>query len=145
MSKFILVKDTNFGKLKCDIWQRGEEFFMTREQIGRALEYKNPREAISKIHNSHKERLDKFSTVSKTDTVGKVRETFLYSAKGVYEICRWSRQPKANDFYDFVYEILEGLRKGYLKLQVEKQSLEWQQAREQGKLMRREETEEKAA
>lgn len=141
MSKFVLVKDTNFGKLRCDVWQCGEEFFMTREQIGKSLGYKNPRKAISNIHNSHKERIDKFSVVRKTRTTdGKEYETFLYSTRGVYEICRWSNQPKANDFYDFVYELLEGLRKGYLKVQIEKKSLEWQQIRQQGKLTRREET-----
>ncbi|MBR4632927.1 hypothetical protein IKR55_00410 [bacterium] len=141
MSKFILVKDKKFGKLKCDVWQSGEDFFMTREQIGKALGYKNPKKSISDIHNRHKERMDKFSTVRKTQTVdGRERETFLYSTRGVYEICRWSNQPKANDFYDFVYELLEGLRKGYLKVQAEKQNLAWQQTRQLGKLARREET-----
>jgi len=39
----------------------------------------------------------------------------LYSAKGVYEICRYSQQEKANDFYNFVYEILEALAKAKLR------------------------------
>lgn len=43
-------------------------------------------------------------------TDGKLYDTHLYTAKGVYEICRWSRQTKANAFYDFVYEVLESLR-----------------------------------
>lgn len=37
-------------------------------------------------------------------------DTTLYTAKGIYEICRWSRQPKADAFFDFVYDVLEGLR-----------------------------------
>lgn len=104
MSKFILVKDKKFWNLRCDVWQSGEDFFMTREQIGKALGYKNPKKAISDIHNRHKERMDKFSTVRKTQTVdGREHETFLYSTRGIYEICRWSNKPRANDFYDFVY------------------------------------------
>lgn len=66
----------------------------------------------------------------------------LYSAKGVYEICRWSRQPKADEFYDHVYEILEGLRLGYLKLSYERQTESWQTARIEGKKVRRLETDE---
>jgi len=64
----------------------------------------------------------------------------LYSAKGVYEICRWSRQPKADAFYDHVYDILEGLRLGYLKLTTEHQSPHWQQTRLESKINRRMET-----
>lgn len=88
---------------------------MTRQQIGNAMEYAEPRKAIANIHAAHKERLDRYSTVLETRTLdGRIREVFLYSAKGVYEICRWSRQPKADEFYDKVYDILESIRiKGY--------------------------------
>lgn len=128
MSKLVLVEKKKFGKLCCDVYRKGDEFFVTREQIGRALEYKNPRQSIYDIHKSNKERLDKFSTVSRTLTVdGKERKTILYSAKGVYEICRWSKQPKANDFFDFIYEILEGLRLGRLKLKSDRATVEFEQ------------------
>jgi len=50
---------------------------MTRRQIGEALEYENPQIAISKIHNAHKERLDRFSTVSVLDKVEGGREVPL--------------------------------------------------------------------
>ena len=33
------------------------------------------------------------------------------------QICRWSQQPKADEFFDWVYDVLEGLRKGELVLQ----------------------------
>ena len=45
--------------------------------------------------------------------------TTVYSAKGIYEICRWSKQSKANAFYDWVYEVLETLRKDESIKQVE--------------------------
>jgi len=112
-----LIKSENFGNVRCDFYQSEDEFFMTREQIGRALEYSEPRIAIMKIHERHKERLDKFSVVTKvTTTDGKSYDTYLYTAKGVYEICRWSQQPNANEFYDWVYEMLEGLRTGKFTL-----------------------------
>lgn len=114
MSKELtLIKQAAFGNVECNFYKQGKEVFMTRQQIGEALEYKDPKRALSDIHRNNKERLDKFSVVRKIRTTdGKEYETYLYSAKGVYEICRWSNQKKANDFYDFVYEILEALRTG---------------------------------
>lgn len=44
-------------------------------------------------------------------TDGKQYETTIYSEKGIYEIARFSKQPKANEFYDFVYEVMENLRR----------------------------------
>lgn len=35
-----LVKSENFGSVQCDFWQNEQgDILMTREQIGRALEY----------------------------------------------------------------------------------------------------------
>ncbi|WP_216364885.1 Bro-N domain-containing protein [Paenibacillus sp. BIHB 4019] len=108
-----LVAKKPFGELFVDVWQ-GEngEIFMTREQIGAALEYSDPSDAIRKIHDRNKKRLDKFSVTDKlSGTDGKQYETYIYSAKGIYEICRHSSQPKADAFYDWVYEAIESIRK----------------------------------
>ncbi|MGQ0422448.1 antA/AntB antirepressor family protein, partial [Bacillus sp. HC-Mk] len=65
----------------------------------------------------HSERLDPFSVPCKLNgTDGKLYETLIYNAKGIYEICRWSKQPKADAFYDWVYELLEALRKGDIQI-----------------------------
>ncbi len=114
MGELTLIKSESFGAVKCDFYQdEKKEIRMTREQIGTALEYAEPRIAIYKLHERNKDRLDSFSVVTNlTTTDGKSYETYLYNAKGVYEICRWSRQPKADAFYDWVYEVLESLRKG---------------------------------
>lgn len=115
--KMNLIKSARFGNVQCDLYSDNDQIWMTREQIGTALEYTDPMRAISKLHARYKDRLDKFSVVTKlTTTDGKSYNTNLYNAKGVYEICRWSRQPKADAFYDFVYDLLEGLRKGETKL-----------------------------
>lgn len=142
MEELQKVKNSQFGTVVCDYYGNGKgEFFMTRKQIGEALEYDNPKDAIKDIHRRHKDRLDKFSVERKLiSTDGKCYLTNLYSAKGVYEICRWSRQPKADEFYDHVYDILEGLRLGYLKLTAERGTQLWSTAREQGKITRNEET-----
>lgn len=91
------------------------EVWMTRMQIGEYLEYKDPLNAIMKIHMRNKERLDKWSRVGQIVTpLGGKQEMILYSPKGIYEICRLSNQPKANEFFDQVYDMLEAVRvEGY--------------------------------
>lgn len=113
MKNLQLVKSENFGTVQCDFWQDEEgNVLMTREQIGRALGYSEPRKAIQKIHERNKDRLDKFSVVTKlTTTDGKSYETYLYTTKGIYEICRFSRQPKADKFIDWVWDVVETIRK----------------------------------
>lgn len=163
MSEYSVVLQEAVNGITCDFYSNGlGEFFMTRRQIGEALGYSDPKNAITKIHAAHKERLDRFSTwyktnqvegprtekegvpksvtplgsrtgrargdkssplerldqfstVLKTSTVTGPKDFYLYSAKGVYEICRWSRQPAADAFFDRVYDILEGLRAGTLR------------------------------
>lgn len=113
MSNLALIKSENFGNVQCGFYSDEKEVWMTREQIGRALDYENPRTAIKDIHSRHKDRLDAFSRRAQIALPsGGSQKVILYSAKGIYEICRWSRQPKADAFYDFVYDILESLRTG---------------------------------
>ncbi len=116
-----IVKSSSFGNVQCDFYKKDNEIWMTREQIGQALEYPEARKAIQKIHERHKERLDKFSGVVRLGTPGGNQEAYIYSAKGIYEICRWSQQPKADAFFDWVYDMLEKLRKGELVLQPQQQ------------------------
>lgn len=114
MNDLQLVKSEKFGAVKCDFYsdKDNKEICMTREQIGRALGYSDPHRAIYKIHERNKDRLDKFSVVTKlTTTDGKAYETYLYTAKGVYEICRFSRQPKADAFMDWVWDVVDSIRK----------------------------------
>lgn len=121
MKNLQLIESKRFGLSTCDVYVYGDEFLVSRKQIGEALEYADPQKAIDKIHGRHKERLDKYSVTPKVGaTDGKSYDTILYTPKGVYEICRWSHQPKADAFYDWVYDMLEGLRTGRLRLETVK-------------------------
>ncbi|HBF2401461.1 TPA: phage repressor protein [Clostridioides difficile] len=111
-----LIKSENFGEVECNFYENDtKDILMTREQIGMALEYTEPRIAISKIHERNKDRLDKFSTVVKLVTVEGnrevLRDTIVYNTKGVMEICRFSRQPKADTFMDWVWDVVESIFK----------------------------------
>lgn len=117
MKKLQLVTTGTFGDLNCNFYKDAfDEILLTREQIGMALEYDNPTIALSKIHSRHKDRLDKLSVVTKlVSTDGKRYDTTLYNQRGIMEICRWSRQNKANEFMDWVWDIVENYRNDTLK------------------------------
>ena len=69
MNELILYKSEKFNNVECDFFKNeNNDYFMTREQIGRALEYLNPRESIKNIHSRNRERLDLFSTRYQFDT-----------------------------------------------------------------------------
>lgn len=134
-TNLMLIDKSPFGKIKCSVYSDKQgNILMTREQIGRALGYKNPQNAIDKIHKRNKERLDKFSVIDKlSGSDGKKYDTVLYTRKGVYEICRFSHQPKANAFYDWVYDLLEALATGQAKITAQKQTEYWQYLRARSK------------
>lgn len=110
--KLKLVKEGDFLGTKCDFYMDGKQnIYMTREQIGAALQYKNPSDALYRMHERNKDRLDRFSVVDKlSSTDGKTYDTMLYITRGIYEICRYSRQPVADQFQDWVYDQIETLR-----------------------------------
>ena len=114
----------NFGDLEIQVYENPavghsraqDDFWMTREQIGTALEYRTPAISIGKIHERNKARLDPLSKLVKLTnndgetTVG--RKSVCYSLRGVMEICRYSTQPKANAFIDFCWDVMVALMQG---------------------------------
>lgn len=111
-----LVKTENFNDLSCDFYSAEDQLWMSRQQIGLALEYKDPRVAIAKIHDANKERLDRDSVVTKLETTdGKSYSSYIYNERGIYEICRRSRQPKADAFMDWVWDVIGAYRHGNLR------------------------------
>lgn len=107
-----LITTETFGDLSCNFYRNmNDDILLTREQIGLALEYKYPDDALSKIHKRHSNRLDQLSVVVKmASTDGKYYDTILYTQRGIMEICRWSNKPKANLFMDWVWDIVEKYR-----------------------------------
>lgn len=85
-----LFATESFENFPCNFYQNVQnEIFLTRKQIGEALEYKNPDDAIYRIHERHKDRLDKFSLIdSLSSQDGRIVSTILYTEEGAMEICR---------------------------------------------------------
>lgn len=60
------LRTEKFNGLDCNFYRNvNDDILLTREQIGTALEYSQPQQAITKIHSSHKDRLDKYSVCTK--------------------------------------------------------------------------------
>lgn len=122
MSTLKLVTTETFNNLSCSFYRNiNDDILLTREQIGQALDYSNPIKAIQNIHVKHKDRLDNLCIHVKSETfdipqieVGRnnnlMTERVYYTERGIMEICRWSRQPKANLFMDWVWDIVEKYR-----------------------------------
>ena len=109
MSNLSLVKSDDFNGVRCDFYKSNEDIWMTRRQVGEALDYANPNQSIKNIHLRHKERfgVDK-SRVDQIDTPsGGMQNTTIYNRKGMMEICRWSQQGKADGFIDWVWDIID--------------------------------------
>lgn len=122
MNNLKLMKTEIFeNEIPCDFWASvNGEYFITREQIGTALGYRNPSKAIEQIHYRHKDRLDKYSCVIKSEinrslqfegisSNGSIQERTFYSRKGIMEICRWSGKPLADKFMDWCWEVIDNL------------------------------------
>lgn len=60
-----LATQKPFGSLTCDFYKNDNEFYMTREQIGTALEYPAGAKAIAQIHSRNADRLNPMSGSSK--------------------------------------------------------------------------------
>ena len=124
MTNLKLITTETFGDLSCNFYRNmNDDILLTREQIGIALEYSDPSKAIRKIHLKHKDRLDELCIRIRDKTIDNtqngasrktednlISEKVYYTERGIMEICRWSRQPKANLFMDWVWDIIEKYR-----------------------------------
>ncbi|API92672.1 MULTISPECIES: Bro-N domain-containing protein [unclassified Virgibacillus] len=139
MNLSLAVKEMFEGNEMNIYTNESNDVFMTRNQIGEALDYSDPNTAITKLHKRYQDRLDRFSVTTKlVGTDGKKYETVIYNEKGIYEIIRHSKQPKANSFYDWVYDLLSKLRKGEYQViqpQTEQDKLQIQKQRAEAMLL----------
>lgn len=108
MTNLKLITAETFGDLSCNFYRNmNDDILLTREQIGIALEYSDPMNAIYKIHKRHQDRLDNLS-ICLSDGLG--HDIYYYNERGIMEICRWSNSKKANIFMDWVWDIIEKYR-----------------------------------
>ncbi len=109
-----ILTTRNFNGVALDCYKGDDDndFWATREQIGKLLGYSKPQDAIAKIHKRNKNRLDKFSRGGQiVQTLGGVQKGTVYNFRGLLEICRWSNQPIADAVMDFLWGVADDIRK----------------------------------
>lgn len=124
MKNLELVKSFNFSGVKCDIYSKDNEVFMTINQLAGVLGYKD-RKGIEKIIERNEYLRDKeFSTTDKLSaTDGKYYNTRIFTEDGIYEVTMLSKTEVGKKFRKVVRGIIKSLRKGENKIIQEQ---EWQ-------------------
>lgn len=142
-----LVKQGDFLGTKCDFYRDEKgNIYMSRTQVGYALQYKQPQHSILMLHQRHKDRMDKFSVevsgsqietpIYKNKNADKI---FMYLERGIYEACRWSTQKIADDFNDWVYDVILSIKENGYYIATEKDE-KWLGIRQETKEVRKAET-----
>lgn len=145
--KLKLVKQGDFLGTKCDFYVNEQgEIFMSRTQIGYALKYKNPSKGIENVHNRHHIRMGKLSVIIRgsqieggSKHIDPKSDIYMYTERGIYEICRYSNQPTADDFNDWVYDTILSIKKNGYYIATEKDN-KWLGIRQESKAVRKSET-----
>ena len=98
----LMVKQ--FENLNITIYGSYEDPLFKAKDIGELLEMKNIREVIKNFNNKQK-------GVSLTDTPGGKQEVTFLTEQGLYKVLMKSRKPIAEQFQDWVCEVVEEIRK----------------------------------
>jgi prophage antirepressor-like protein len=113
MSDLVVVKQELFCGVECDFYRNDTgEVFMTSTQLGKALNYTDPRKGISKIVGRHPYLTNmEFSGVTVLTTPSGVQETRVFTEDGIYEVSMISETSRAQEFRRWVRMIIKGLKK----------------------------------
>lgn len=117
MSNLELVEQEEFGEVKCDFFQRGDdEIFMTMEQVAEALGYTNKSSIRSKLNRNEYLKSKEFSTRCTMQQVegGRTvsREKVLFTEDGIYEITMLAQNSeRARKFRSWVRSVIKEIRR----------------------------------
>jgi prophage antirepressor-like protein len=101
-SESLLIKQ--FNGLDIQVYGTYEEPLFKAKDIGKLLEMSNIRETIKNFNNKQK-------VVSLTDTLGGEQETTFLTEQGLYKVLMRSRKKIAEQFQDWVCEVVEEIRR----------------------------------
>lgn len=113
-----LIKSAKFGDIQADIYKKGDEPYMTAEQLGACLGYSHPRENVNKIvqRNAYIKSKEFSAEVKMTSPRGDTQKTRVFTEDGIYEITMLAKTAKAKEFRAWVRKVLKSLRRGDAKL-----------------------------
>lgn len=145
--KLRLVKQGDFLGTKCDFYvDENDNIYMSRTQIGYALQYKQPQNAITIIHKRYpdllKDKSVELDRVNLTPTPKYLRnneKVFMYTETGIYDIVRKSNQPVADKYFEWVFATIQSIKKNGFYIVSEKDK-KWLGIRQETKQVRKNET-----
>jgi len=85
----------------------GQDLVVTMEDVGKALQYANPRQSIDKIFREHRDEFDgDITSVVVSATSGNLeRRARVFNLEGIALICMFSEQPIAKEFRKWVRKV----------------------------------------
>lgn len=145
--KLKLVKQGDFLGTKCDFYMDEDyNIYMSRTQLGYALQYKQPQNAITIIHKRYPELLEgksiEIDRVNLTPSPKYLRnneKVHMYNEQGIYAIIRKSNQKVADSYFEWVYGIIQSIKHNgfYIACEID---AKWLGIRQQTKDVRHMET-----
>ena len=116
-NKLELLKSFEFNNIKCDIYSKNNEVYMTINQLANALGYKD-RKGIEKIIERNEYLKEKEFSVTDilSATDGKQYKTRIFTEDGIYEVTMLSKTETGKKFRKVVREVIKSLRKGENKI-----------------------------
>lgn len=147
--KLKLVKQGEFLGTKCDFYTNEKNnIFMSRTQIGYALQYTNPHKAIATLHERNLQLLNgKFIEQPILNLMGgsvhldKNATMIMYNEQGIFSIVRKAKTKVADEYFDWVYDVIQNIKKNGYYISTQKDE-KWLGIREDSKSTRKEETDE---
>lgn len=145
--KLSLVKQGDFLGTKCDFYvNETGDIYMSRTQIGYALKYKQPQNAITIIHKRYPEllkgksvELDRVNLTPSPKYLRNNEKVFMYNERGIYDIVRKSNQPVADEYFEWVYDVIQSIKRNGYYIASEKDE-KWLGIRQETKEVRKAET-----
>lgn len=142
-----LVKQGDFLGTKCDFYvNEVGDIFMSRTQIGYALKYKQPQNAITIIHKRYpgllkgkSVELDRVNLTPSPKYLRNNEKVFMYNERGIYDIVRKSNQPVSDEYFDWVYGVIQSIKQNGYYIASEKDD-KWLGIRQETKEVRKAET-----
>ena len=102
----------SFQSTTFDVLDRNNQPWVRGIQIGYALEYKNPAQAIAKLFDTHADEFtDAMTAVVKLPTEGGEQDVRIFSLRGCHLLAMFARTKVAKEFRKWVLDVLDSLDK----------------------------------